>query len=101
MNNEDKKQILDLLYGIVNKPKMEALSSISQKRDFLTKYLKTNLDFLDLSVDLDVESDEVQSLISDTFLFVSEPVKCFEEEGFTPWLDAKRSSIEWKFYDRY
>ena len=57
MNNEDKKQILDLLYGIVNKPKMEALSSISQKRDFLTKYLKTNLDFLDLSVDLDVESD--------------------------------------------
>lgn len=101
MNNEDKKQILDLLYGIVNKPKMEALSSISQKRDFLTKYLKTNLDFLDLSVDLDVESEEVQSLISDTFLFVSEPVKCFEEEGFTPWLDAKRSSIEWKFYDRY
>lgn len=101
MTKEDKKQILDLLFGIVGKPKMAALTSIVEKRDFLTKYLSNNIDFLDLSTEIDVESEEVQELISDNFLFVSEPPKCFEDEGFTPWLDSKRSSIDWKFYDRY
>lgn len=101
MNKNDEQQILDLLYGIAGKPKMASLSSIAEKRAFLTKYLSNNIDFLDLSTDIDVESEEVQALISDNFLFVSEEAKCFEDEGFTPWLDAKRSSIDWKFYDRY
>lgn len=101
MNKNDEKQILDLLYGVAGKPKMVSLKSIAEKREFLTKYLKNNVDFMDLSEDIDVNSDAIQELISENFLFVSEEIKCFEDEGFTPWLDAKRSKIEWKFYDRY
>ena len=101
MNKNDEKQILDLLYGVAGKPKMASLKSIAEKRTFLTKYLANNIDFMDLSQEIDVESEEVQALISENFLFVSEEIKCFEDEGFTPWLDEARSGIEWKFYDRY
>lgn len=100
MTSSDKQQILDLLYGISSSPKYSS-KTIAEKRDFLTKYLAMNIDFLDTETEIDVDSDEVQALITDNFLYIAEPTKVFEDEGFTPWLDEKRSSIEWNFYDRY
>ncbi len=44
----------------------------------------------------------IKSTIGWLFLnvIVKKP-KVFEDEGYHPWLESKRSSIEWKFYDRY
>lgn len=101
MTNHDKNVILDLLYGVVRRDKFNALSSISEKRNFLLKFLLNNSDYLEFEEPVDLNSEEVLELITDKFAYASEPAKCFEDEGYVPWLDDKRSSVEWKFYDRY
>lgn len=99
MTKSDEQQILNLLYGITDK--LASKKSIADKRDFLTKFLKNNLEFIDLSMETDPDDEDVQNLIADNFLFVSEPMKCFQDEGFTPWLNGVRKNIDWKFYNRY
>ena len=101
MTNNDKNAILDLLYGVARSNKFNDLSSIAEKRNYLLRYLIQNSDFLDLEDSVDLNSEEVLELITDKFAHASEPAKCFEDEGFVPWLNDKRREIEWKFYDRY
>lgn len=101
MIQSDKEQILELLYGVATSNKLKTKKSIYEKRVFLTNFLKNNLDFMDLSKNINPDGDDVQALISDYFLFVSEPIKYFQDVGFTPWLSDKRKDIDWKFYNRY
>ena len=101
MNNNDERQILNLLYGVVNLNNYTSLSSLAEKRNYLNTFLRNNISFMSLSTNIDVDSDEVQQLITDNFLFHTPTIKCFECEGYTPWLDAVRPSINWKFYDGY
>ncbi|MCR4661150.1 MAG: Z1 domain-containing protein [Clostridia bacterium] len=99
MNNEDKNTIIDLLYGVANKA--EKYTSISEKRIYYTKFLKNNLDYIDLTEEIDIDGEDVQELIADYFLKTTERSKLFEGEGYNPWLNDYKSKIKWNFYDRY
>lgn len=100
MTNDTKQKITDILYGIMGKA--EKLPSLEEKKKFYLGYLERNLDYLDVDEEIDVDSQEIDELISDKFLSITiDKPKIFEAEGYTPWLQDARKDIKWQFYDRY
>lgn len=100
MTNDTKNSIKMLLIGVTKKA--ETCSSIEEKRAFYHKYLERNIDFIDIDEDIDLNSPEIDELITDNFLSIkSTKPQVFEAEGFVPWLDDHRKDIAWSFYNRY
>ena len=100
MTNDTKQKITDILYGIMGKA--DKLPSLEEKKKFYLGYLERNLDYLDVDEEIDVDSEEIDELISDKFLSITiDKPKIFEAEGYTPWLQDARKDIKWQFYDRY
>lgn len=100
MNSELKNQIIKVLYGVTGRA--DKLTSIDEKRKLYEKYLQNNLLFLDLDENIDIESPEIQEIITDYFLkmTVKDPI-VFDEDGYIPWLDSNRKDIARDFYNRY
>ena len=100
MTNDTKNSIKILLFGAMKKA--EACSSIEEKRALYRSYLERNVDFIDADEEIDLNSPEIDELITDNFLSIkSTKPLVFEAEGFVPWLDEHRKDIAWNFYNRY
>ena len=97
MTNETKDEITKLLYGAMGKA--EKLGSIEEKRNLYHKYLEKNVDILDEPID--VNSEEIDELITDKFLNISVEKPQIFEAGYVPWLQDARKDIAWNFYNRY
>ena len=100
MTNDTKQKITNLLYGIMGKA--DKKNSLEEKKKFYLGYLEKNAEYLDIEEKIDINSDEIDELITDKFLsIVVDKPKVFEAEGYTPWLQDVRNDIKWEFYDRY
>ena len=98
MDKNDRKKIVDFFFGI--KGNLDG-KSIKEQREYLTEAYSKMKNFLSLSNPVDADSEELQEIIVDEFLFAKKPIAVFEEEGFVPWLNDEREKISWDFYDRY
>lgn len=100
ISDELMEQITKMLYGAMSKA--DKLESIEEKKRLYYKYLKSNLWILETNEEVDVDSPEIEELITDKFLNISiKKPQIFEDDGFVPWLDSARKDIAWNFYNRY
>lgn len=99
MKNDTKIKITKMLIGVM--PKAEKLNSIEEKKELYHRYLENNLMFLDTDEEIDINSYEIEEIITDKFLSISVGEVQVFDDGYQPWLDDTRKDICWDFYNRY
>lgn len=100
LSEEMRQKIISMLSNTISEA--EKRTSIDEKRKFYLECIQRMAWCIGFDNKNNVYCDELNQLLDDYFLnvIVKKP-KVFEDEGYHPWLESKRSSIEWKFYDRY
>lgn len=90
------EQCVELIIQKIDPSKMNFMEQVNFIKERIPKFLSS---FTDESID--VNDPDLDELIKNKVVIKEDKPLIFETQSYSPWLDTKKSDIDWKFYNRY